>query len=940
MADQTDYKQTLNLPQTDFPMRASLPQREPKMLEQWSKLDLYAHIRRACAGRPRYLLLDGPPYANGKIHIGHAVNKTLKDIIVRARTLAGFDAPYVPGWDCHGLPIELQVEKKHGRAGGKLDAVAFRKACRAYAEKQVDDQRQDFIRLGVVGDWYKPYLTMQPSYEAQQLRLLARIIDRGHLYKGYKPVHWCMDCRSALAEAEVEYDNKTSPAIDVRFAAVDSADFYTRIGVTDEGAVTLPIWTTTPWTLPANQAVTVHPEFDYVLLDIDIDGQRERLVTVPELSDALLARAGATLVAQVASFKGQVLEGLQLKHPFLDRVVPVITGDHVTVEAGTGLVHTAPGHGVDDFIVGKRFNLPLENPVGDNGCFKDDTEFFAGEHVLKANDHVVEVLREHNALLHHEAYQHQYPHCWRHKSPVIFRATPQWFISMDKAHLRRDAMTAIGNVQWLPDWGEQRIQGMVEGRPDWCISRQRIWGVPIAVFVHKDTDELHPRSSELLGQVADRVAEGGIDAWQSIEPADLLGDEASDYRKVTDTMDVWFDSGSAHFCTPEGNAALAAPADLYLEGSDQHRGWFQSSLLTSVAMNGEAPYKAVLTHGFTVDEHGKKMSKSVGNTIAPQKIFSTLGADILRLWIAASDYRNEMSVSEEILKRMADSYRRMRNTARFLLGNLDGFDPSTDAIDAADMLAIDRWAVARTNALQDDIVKAYETFEFHRIYQRLHNFCVVDMGGLYLDVLKDRLYTTGANSRTRRSAQTVMWHIAEAMVRWLAPIMPFTAEEIWQQLPGERDATVMTSQWHTLPANVVDEGIDWDALIEVRTAVSRELEALRAAKAVGSPLEARVTLYAGDALTQVLGALGDELRFFLITSSADVKPASERGQSAVAAEEGLAGRLWVETAASTDPKCQRCWHRRDDIGGDTDHPTLCVRCVDNIAGDGEARAFV
>ncbi|MFK8015416.1 MAG: isoleucine--tRNA ligase [Gammaproteobacteria bacterium] len=922
-------------------MRANLPQREPKMLAKWDELDLYAHIRKACAGRPRYLLLDGPPYANGKIHIGHAVNKTLKDIIVRARTLAGFDAPYVPGWDCHGLPIELEVEKKYGRAGGKLDATAFRKACRAFAHKQIDGQRDDFIRLGVVGDWTKPYLTMQPSYEAQQLRVLAKIIERGHLYKGYKPVHWCMDCRSALAEAEVEYADKTSPAIDVAFGAVDPTDFYRRIGMESDGAaVQLPIWTTTPWTLPANQAVAVHAELDYVLLQVTVEAGVQRIVAAEALSHDLTARIGATDVKALAHFKGDALKGMQLKHPYLDRVVPVITGDHVTTDAGTGLVHTAPGHGQEDFAVGKEFDLPLENPVGDNGCFKPGTPFFEGEHVLKANEHVIEVLRDHGALLHHEAYQHQYPHCWRHKTPVIFRATPQWFVSMHDAHLRRDANDAIDQVEWLPDWGKQRILGMVDGRPDWCISRQRIWGVPIAVFVHKDTDELHPRTVELLGAVAEQVEQGGLEVWQDITTESMLGDEAADYRKVTDTMDVWFDSGSAHSCTPQDNAALAAPADLYLEGSDQHRGWFQSSLLTSVAMSGEAPYKTVLTHGFTVDEHGKKMSKSEGNVIPPQKVFSSLGADILRLWVAASDYRNEMSVSEEILKRMADSYRRIRNTARFLLGNLDGFDPVKDALAPADMLAIDRWAVARAQELQTSIAASYDTFEFHKIYQRLHNFCVTDMGGLYLDVLKDRLYTTGASSIARRSAQTALMHIAEAMVRWLAPIMPFTAEEIWASLAGERDATVMTSVWYEFPEDATPPSIDWATLIDVRAAVSKELEALRASNAVGSSLEAEVVLYADSKLVEALAGLGDELRFFLITSVATVMPADARQPESVAAGEELADRLWISTSASTHEKCQRCWHRRADVGADSEHPGLCGRCVVNVVGDGEKRAFV
>ena len=944
MPETPDYKTTLNLPSTSFPMRANLPQREPKMLKHWDEIDLYSAIRKASEGRPRYLLLDGPPYANGQIHIGHTVNKTLKDIIVRARTLAGFDAPYVPGWDCHGLPIELQVEKKHGRAGGKLSADEFREACRTYAAKQVSLQRDGFIRLGVVGDWTRPYLTMQRSYEAEQLRLLARIIERGHLYKGYKPVHWCMDCRSALAEAEVEYANKTSPAIDVRFRAVQAGELHSRVGVSGDEAVTLPIWTTTPWTLPANQAVAVHPELPYVLVEAALDsargGGKERFVLVEALAESALARFGATSHSVLARFAGDALSGVSLQHPFLDRVVPVITGDHVTTDAGTGLVHTAPAHGQEDFAVGREFDLPLDNPVADNGCFRDNVPLFAGEHVFKANDHIIDVLGERGMLAHHESYQHQYPHCWRHKTPVIFRATPQWFVSMDRADLRRDAMKAIEGVRWLPDWGEQRIAGMVDGRPDWCISRQRIWGVPIAVFVHKDTDELHPQTTTHLQKIAARVEQEGIDAWSSIAPEDILGDDAGEYRKVTDTMDVWFDSGSAHVCTPRENAALAAPADLYLEGSDQHRGWFQSSLLTRVAMDGQAPYKTVLTHGFTVDEKGQKMSKSIGNTIDPHKIFSTLGADILRLWVAASDYRNEMSVSEEILKRMADSYRRMRNTARFLLGNLNGFDPAVHELSSDRLLAFDRWAIARVREVHNDIAAAYEAFEFHKIYQRLHNFCVVDMGGLYLDVLKDRLYTTREDSDARRSAQTAMMHIAEALVRWLAPIMPFTAEEIWQALPGDRPDSVMLSTWHELPEDIRADDVDWDTAVRVRQAVSRELEALRAGNTVGSSLDAEVALYADDGVRDALAPLGDELRFLLITSDASVAPASESPDDAGEATEDLSGRLKIRATASPHAKCGRCWHRRADVGLHPGHPTLCGRCVSNVEGSGEARSYV
>ncbi len=933
-----NYKATLNLPKTRFAMKANLAQREPQMLKTWYENDLYGQIRKASAGRPKFLLLDGPPYANGPIHTGHAVNKALKDMIVRCRTLAGFDAPYVPGWDCHGLPIELQVEKKHGRVGKKLDGTAFRKACREYARKQIKDQAEGFKRLGVLGDYENPYLTLSPDYEANQIRAFGKMIDRGHLYKGYKPVHWCLDCRSALAEAEVEYKDKTSPSIDVRFAIADDADLASRMGTLDgEGPLSVIIWTTTPWTLPANQAVAVHKELDYAL----VQRADERVIVAAELVNAVMARAGDETgdFKVLATVMGDKLSGLKLRHPFIeDRVVPVVTGEHVTLEAGTGLVHTAPAHGIEDFQMGVEFDLPIDNPVGDDGCFVKTLPVFGGQHVFRANEPIVELLSSTGQLFHVESYQHSYPHCWRHKSPVIFRATPQWFISMEQAGLRPDALKAIEKVQWVPDWGHQRIQGMVDGRPDWCISRQRTWGVPIPLFIHCDTDELHPRTSELIEEVAKRVDKDGIDAWFELDPKELLGDEADSYRKVTDIMDVWFDSGVAHYCVGAARENLGFPADLYLEGSDQHRGWFQSSLLTSVAMHGEAPYRAVLTHGFTVDEHGRKMSKSEGNVIAPQEIFSTLGADVLRLWVAAADYRNEMSVSDEILKRISESYRRIRNTARFLLGNMDGFDPSTDGVAPEDMLSLDRWAVARTAELQREIDADYKDYRFHRVYQKIHNFCVVEMSGFYLDILKDRLYTTQTSSLVRRSAQTALWHIVEALVRWLAPVLCYTSEEIWQALPGTRDFSVMTSTWYEFPEGFETSDLDWDLVVAVRDQVKPVLEAQRVQGNIGSPLDAEVTLYCDSSLKASLMPLADELRFVLITSEATLADEADRGE-AVAAVDDLAGKLWITAAPVTHEKCERCWHRREDVGSHSDHVTLCGRCVQNVDGEGEQRSF-
>ncbi len=934
----TDYKDTVNLPRTEFPMKGDLAKREPEMLAAWDATDLYGQIRKAAAGRPRFLLVDGPPYANGDIHIGHAVNKVLKDIIVKSKSLAGFDAPYIPGWDCHGLPIEHQVEKKLGKVGGKLTAAEFRRACREYALKQVDSQRRDFRRLGVLGDWDRPYLTLDPRFEAEQIRGFARIIENGHLLRGYKPVHWCLDCRSALAEAEVEYLDKTSTALDARFVVVDEAGFCGRLELRPEvragGDVSIPIWTTTPWTLPANQAVALGPELTYVLVEVQLDAGTARLVLAEGLLEPALARYGARQSAVLARFPGRLLEGVRLRHPFLDREVPVILADYVTLDAGTGAVHTAPAHGQDDYQSGLRYRLPMDNPVDGRGVYVADTPLLAGVHVNEANGRIVGLLREAGLLLHTAEFQHSYPHCWRHKTPLIFRATPQWFISLDQNNLREASLAAIAGVRWIPAWGEERIEGMVAGRPDWCISRQRTWGVPIPLFLHRETGELHPDTPALLEAVARRMDQQGIDGWFELDPAELLGPAAADYEKVADTMDVWMDSGMVHHCLARSRPEVGFPADLYLEGSDQHRGWFQSSLLTAVATDGAAPYRAVLTHGFTVDEKGRKMSKSLGNVVAPQSVMSTLGADILRLWVASSDYSGEMNVSQEILKRMADSYRRMRNTARYLLGNLDGFDPARHSVPVGELVAVDAWALARTAALQEEITAAYANYEFHRVYQQLHNFCVVDLGAFYLDVIKDRLYTTPREGAPRRSAQTVMWHMAEAMVRWFAPILSFTADEIWRHLPGVRPASVQLATWHGLP-DVRATGIDWPALLAVREIAARALEARREAGAIGSGLDAAVTVYADGDLRRSLEALGGELRFFFITSEALVRAAADRDAGALAGD-----GFWVQAAPVTDPKCVRCWHRRPGIGTSPAHPELCDRCITNLDGGGESRRYV
>lgn len=939
-----DYKKTLNLPNTGFPMKGNLAQREPETLKKWQKAKLYHKIRAHCQGRPLFVLHDGPPYANGEIHIGHAVNKVLKDIIVKAKTLDGFDAPYIPGWDCHGLPIELQVEKKVGKAGAKVSPAIFRKACREYAGKQVQIQKEAFVRLGVLGDWENPYLTMDFKFEADIVRSLGKISQNGHIHKGAKPVHWCTDCGSALAEAEVEYEDKHSPAIDVRFTVVDEADFMARCQHVDghegQGPLSVVIWTTTPWTLPANQAVALNAELEYSVVQCEKDGKPERLLIAEALLKDAMLRYGYEQYHVIAYCPGAALEHQLLQHPFYDRQVPIILGDHVTVDAGTGAVHTAPGHGQDDYIVGQKYGLLVDNPVGNDGVFLPSTELFAGEHVFNANPKVIDVLEQNGKLLHHHALLHSYPHCWRHHTPIIFRATPQWFIAMNKNHLRETALAEVKKVEWIPDWGQARIESMIEGRPDWCISRQRTWGVPIALFVHKESGELHPRTAELIEQVALRIEEKGIDAWFELEAAELLGDEAADYDKITDTLDVWFDSGVTHAAVLARRSEVHFPADLYLEGSDQHRGWFQSSLLASVAMNAVAPYKAVLTHGFTVDKNGEKMSKSKGNVIPPQSVMKNLGADVLRLWIAATDYRGEMRVSDEILERTSDGYRRLRNTARFLLSNLDDFDPAQNLVATADLLALDRWIVDRTYQLQEEVKTAYSTYQFQPIFQKVHHFCVIDLGGFYLDIVKDRQYTAQADSVARRSAQTAMYHVLETLTRWLAPILSYTAEEIWRFIPGERGESVFLETWYQglaeLDADTALNREFWQTIMTVRNAVSKELEKSRSKGEIGASLTAEVQLFCSDNYLAELQRIEDELHFVFITSAASLQAEANAPEDAVVTE--VTG-IKLKVIASEKTKCVRCWHQRTDIGLHPEHPELCERCVANVAGSGEVRHY-
>lgn len=940
----TDYKATLHLPATEFPMRGDLPKREPQTLARWEADGLYAQLRANAKGRPLFVLHDGPPYANGAIHLGHAVNKILKDIIVKSKYVAGFDAPYVPGWDCHGLPIEIAVEKKHGKVGVKLDAEQFRQKCREFANEQIDIQRRDFKRLGVIGDWENPYLTLDFKFEADEIRALAKIVANGHLLRGAKPVHWCFDCGSALAEAEIEYQDKVSPAVDIAYAVRDVKAFAAAMDVTvpADVEVAVPIWTTTPWTIPASLAVSLGPDLDYVLVEGPAhNGKRRWLLLAEALAERASQRYGVSDFVVHAHAKGSALEGIVLNHPFYaDREIPVILGDHVSAEDGTGAVHTAPGHGQEDFVVGQKYGLIEKytagqmNPVDGRGVYLPSTPpagelVLAGLHIWKANDALVDALSQSGALLAFHKLEHSYPHCWRHRTPVVFRATPQWFISMEQAHLRRDALAAIKHVTWYPEWGQARIAGMVEGRPDWCISRQRTWGVPITLFVHRETGEPHPRTVELMAVIADKVEQGGVDVWYSLDAAELLGAEAAHYEKTTDILDVWFDSGVTH----EGvllERGFGKPADLYLEGSDQHRGWFQSSLLTGVAIDKHAPYRQCLTHGFTVDENGRKMSKSLGNGIEPQDIMKTLGADILRLWIASADYSNEMSLSQEILKRNADAYRRLRNTARFLLSNLDGFDPARDLVQPEDMVALDRWVVHRAFEVQQRIIAAYARYDFAEIVQALLNFCSVDLGSLYLDVTKDRLYTMQEDSRGRRSAQTAMFHILEAFTRWVAPILSFTADEIWSFLPGERVANVLFATWYeglvALPSDAPLGVEDFDRLLALREQMAKVLEPMRANGVIGAALDAEVTVSASPELASRWQPLAEELRFLFISGDVTV--------TAVNADE-----IFVLAQPTTKEKCVRCWHRRADVGANAAHPELCTRCVSNIEGPGEERKW-
>lgn len=933
-----DYKNTLNLPQTAFPMRGNLPQKEPTILAKWEAMNLYHTIRTDRVGKDKFILHLGPPYANGDIHLGHAISTVLKDIVVKYKTLCGYDSPLVPGWDCHGLPIEVNVEKKIGAANVDVTPPVFRQACREYAQSQIDLQRTSFIRLGIVADWQNPYSTMDHAYEANVIRSVGHIYEKGYLHAGAKPVHWCINCGSALAEAEVEYQEKKSPAIDVAFRFVEVPAFLEK-AVNNLAVI---IWTTTPWTLPANEAVALHPDLNYVIVKIKNVLDLDAICVLEECLPSFLEKIGGQDPQIIKVVKGKALENQRLHHPFYDKIVPIVLGEHVTTDTGTGAVHTAPGHGIEDYAVGLHYKLPVESPVGDNGCFLSSVPLVAGLSVFKANDVVINILREKGNLVHASTLSHSYPHCWRHKTPLIFRATPQWFISMEAHDLRGETLEAISKVKWIPEWGEARIRSMIEVRPDWCISRQRTWGVPLGLVLHCETKKVHPQMAEIFKHISALVEKGGIEAWYGLDLSTLPFEDLSQYEKSRDIVDVWLESGISHTAVLQTRPELQFPADLYLEGSDQHRGWFHSSILTSVALYDQAPYRQVLTHGFTVDEQGRKMSKSLGNVIAPEKIIKTMGADVLRLWVAATDYKDDIHVSNENFNRMADAYRRIRNTMRFLLANIDGFDPAQHRVAQKDLLALDRWVISVAASLQKELLEAYETYQFHQIYQKIHNFCVVELGSFYLDIIKDRQYTTKTNSTIRRSAQTAMFMIAKAMTRWLAPILSFTAEEIWEYLPGEKEDSVFLAQWSEdlflLPADVSMGKVFWAEMIQIRACVNKALEAVRNKGEIGAPLDANVTLYAKEELYTKLTQLKNELRFVLITSKAEVKHDSERTAHALATERE---DLWIEVGLNPHEKCVRCWHHVEDVGQHEADPGLCGRCVLNIdpTSQGEERYY-
>jgi len=921
----TNYRDTLNLPETELSMKAGLPRKEPEILSFWNDIDLYSKIRKLNNGNKRFILHDGPPYANGPIHLGHSVNKILKDITIKSKTLSGYDAPYVPGWDCHGLPIELNVEKKHGRRSEVVsDKKLFQQACKEYALTQIGKQKEDFIRLGVFGEWDNPYKSLDSAFEADVVRSLGKIFEKGHIQKGEKPVNWCQDCGSALAEAEVEYMDKVSKSIDVSFKV--SSEHINKVNKVfnqkNIDNISFVIWTTTPWTIPSNVAVCINPDLNYALVKKD-----NAFIIIAEEMVASCNQRWNSEMATISVAKGSSFGSIKLEHPFADRNSYLLEGDHVTTEAGTGCVHTAPAHGLDDFNVCKKNNIEVYKALNARALFTSDFDFIEGLPPLKADEKIIQKLNEVNALISVEDYDHSYPHCWRHKTPLIFTATAQWFISMDKANLLSDAQGAVDTVKWEPSWGLQRINSMLKDRPDWCISRQRNWGVPITLVIHKETGEIHPNQDKLFIKFADLIEKEGISSWNSLDLSTFI-DDHDEYIKVTDSLDVWFDSGVTHSAVTDNRFGAGTVADLYLEGSDQHRGWFQSSLLTSMAMNNRAPYKSVLTHGFVVDENGRKQSKSLGNVVSPQKVWDSLGADILRLWVASTDFRSEMVASDEILKRVSDQYRRIRNTLRFVLGNLNDFS-NKDSIEMKDQVELDKWIINATKNLEKNVIKDYESYSYHTAVQKIHNFCVNELGGIYLDIVKDRLYTTGKNSHARRSCQTSLDYICNILVRLIAPILSYTAEEIWQTHPSlkEQGESIFlnTYGYKEIYNEVKITSENWSRIFEIKDLVNQSIENMRSENNIKGSLDSIVTLHLEDEDYSLLQKIGKELHFIFISTDAQIKKADS---------------FSIEISVSDDPKCSRCWHRCKSVGTIKGHEEACSRCVENIENDGELRHFV
>ena len=920
-----NYRDTLNLPETELSMKAGLPKKEPEIINLWNDIDIYKRIRELRKDEESFILHDGPPYANGSIHLGHSVNKILKDITIKSKTLLGKNAPYIPGWDCHGLPIELNVEKKHGKRSELVqDKGKFQEACKEYALTQIENQKKDFIRLGVFGEWDYPYKSLDSSFEADAVRALGKIFNGGHLQKGEKPVHWCQDCRSSLAEAEVEYQDKVSKSIDVAFKIDDESlkEVKNIFGFQGGESISFIIWTTTPWTIPSNVAVCINPKLDYSLIQI----KNSYYVIADLLFDSCVERWSVDAL-KVSTTKGSNLKNIKFYHPFLDRKSTLLHADHVTTEAGTGCVHTAPAHGMDDFLICKKNHIETFKALDNNGLFKAEIDFIAGLPPLKADHLVIEKLDEKKALINCNDYQHSYPHCWRHKSPLVFTSTAQWFISMNQENLLNQALDSITNVKWEPSWGLQRIESMLTDRPDWCISRQRNWGIPLTLVIHKETGEIHPNQNELFKKFADAIEKNGISEWDTLDLGDYI-DDASKYIKTLDTLDVWFDSGVTHATVSEKRFSKDVVADLYLEGSDQHRGWFQSSLLTSIAMNGRAPYKAVLTHGFVVDENGRKQSKSLGNVVSPQKVWDSLGADILRLWVASTDFRSEMVASDEILKRVSDQYRRIRNTFRFILGNLNDFNQTEKTI-FDEQIELDKWIILEAQKLEDDVIKYYETYSYHNVVQRIHNFCVNELGGIYLDIVKDRLYTCKNDSLARKSCQTSLDYVLNVMVRLIAPILSFTSEELWQthkSLKNQEDSVFLSLylQESTNQSQIIKDS-DWKRIFEIKDLVNQSIEGLRNENKLKGSLDANVIISANKEDKAILDKLGDELHFVFISSKASVK---------------VGETLEISIDHINEEKCTRCWHKDSSVGESQSHPEICSRCEENIDSDGEVRYFV